>query len=226
MALPRSPHERRVGPAWAGCWAARRASGWSGSRPAGRRARAGRCAPASAGPSVGAGPGRAGPMPSGSPRSTRALVVSDRSTWPPCPAAAMPRRAVHVETDVVAAEDRFPVCRPMRTRTHRPWIARCQASAASSRCAPRSSPTAVSGLAKTTKKKRRPRSSPHAASAPMAVRMQRARGARGSSGSGADPVARRVDPSMSVNRKVTVPVGRLGMGRTIAPARSSDRARS
>ena len=126
-----------------------------------------------------------------------------------------PGRAVDVGADVVAVGDRAgrrPYgCPSGRGRARRPATARRRAPAGASTAA-------RDGLRGARRRRRRTTSPSVALSSPPCGRERRSGSARGGAPA-APPSGRRpsawasgVEPSMSVNRKVTVPVGSVGVG--------------
>ena len=160
--------------------------------------------------------------PSGSSPSTSARVVSLSSTWPPWATAAM--RAVRLMATPMTSlpvDSISPVCRPIRTRIG----AACgQGSAASARCA-----SAAADRASIARRKMTKNESPSVpCSCPPYARfaartMARWRSRRSRYGPVPSSSSMRVEPSMSLNRQVTVPVGGPGVGgmALVAPGGSS-----
>ncbi len=146
------------------------------------------------------------------------FVRSDSSTCPPCPAAPM-RAAVctSMPTYPPSASIGSPVCTPIRTRTGPLASASCaetvalKASDARGNATNSASPwlsTSTPPCApKTSRRTRRCSSSASTYASPSSKR-------------------RRVDPSMSVNTNVTVPLGRLGMTQRFSPISGGQNDRS
>ena len=155
-------------------------------------------------------------------RRRRSTAASDSEHLAAVRGRRDPRGAMDVVADVRRRPRRArptPVWSPIRTRIAAPSG---HGSAASARWASTAAATASAGARKTTKNE-----SP---SVPISSRRGRrappgsARGgARGAAASAAVPrlSTSRVEPSMSVNRKVTSPVGRLGRGRGVARSAGS-----
>ena len=142
--------------------------------------------------------------------STSDAVASESSTWPPWPAA--PTRAARWTSWPTyapsASSSPSPVWRPIRTRIAPPSG---HGSACSARCMSATAAVAAAASAKTAKN---PSPStwfsipPWATSASRTIVRWRASNGRHAAVPSVD--TSRVEPSMSVNRNVTSPVGRSG----------------
>ena len=118
-----------------------------------------------------------------------------------------PRSAMHADADIaLVAACGSPLCKPIRTRTSAP--ARATRARTRSRCASIAADTRLTGRPKRDEQRialrvhhptavRRERGAQHPGRAPPAALALIA----------AEPLQQPVDPSMSVNRKVTVPLG-------------------
>ena len=149
----------------------------------------------------------------------RSAVACDSSTCPPCPAAAIrAARCTSIPDVALVGPQRLPGVQP---HPH-PDRTACKARAAHPRQPPRHR-----RHGQTPRRKRRPGCRPrprHAAATPRATHAGARQAPRRTRHPA--PASSRVDPSMSVKRNVTVPVGSSGCTRRFSPvARRTTRAR-